>query len=74
MRDMAPAFITRRRSDATWYIEVAWPNGRKEEVGNFPTAAEAEAEIKIRIDAFQEGERRYNVPLAVPRAKVTAGQ
>jgi hypothetical protein len=59
---MSPIFIARRKGEGDWFIEITWPNGRKEQEGNFPSAAEAESEIKARLEAFHEGHRRYETP------------
>jgi hypothetical protein len=57
-----PKFVARRKLDGSWFIEVTWPNGRREEVPGFSNAAEADIEIKIRLDAFHEGTKRYQSP------------
>jgi hypothetical protein len=68
-----PKFVARRRLDASWYIEITWPNGRLEEVGGFLSAAAAEAEIKGRLEAFLDGEKRHGLPLPASRLKALAG-
>jgi hypothetical protein len=69
-----PIFLARRKSEGSWYIEITWPNGKTEEAGNFPTAAEAGLEIKIRLEAWQEGTKRYETPHPASRSKALAGQ
>jgi hypothetical protein len=68
-----PKFVARRKLDASWFIEVTWPNGRLEEIGGFSSAAEAEVEIKVRLEAFHDGEKRYGLPHSASRPKVLTG-
>jgi hypothetical protein len=54
-----PTLIARRKPEGSWHIEVTWPNGKKETVGDYPTAAEAEVEIKVRLEAWDDGWRKH---------------
>jgi len=54
-----PLMFARRKPTGEWYIEINWPNGRREEAGNFASAAFAEKEIAERMQAWHEGQARY---------------
>ena len=62
-----PKFTPRRKPEGFWYLEVTWPNGRTEKLEDFPTAAEAEAAGKARLDAWTEGKQHYDRPLVAGR-------
>lgn len=54
-----PVSMARRRPDGFWYVEVTWQNGRREEIGNYGTAAEAEEFIMAQLEVWREGERLF---------------
>jgi hypothetical protein len=54
-----PVSVARRRPSGTWYVEVTWQNGRREEIGNYSTAVEAEEFIKAQLESWREGQRRF---------------
>jgi hypothetical protein len=68
-----PKFVSRRKPEGSWYIEVTWPNGKKERNGDFHSSVEADAEGKIRLESWLEGNQHYDRPLYARRHKVSAG-
>jgi hypothetical protein len=52
-------FLPRRRPNGSWYVEITWPNGRKESLGNFHTSADAEDVIKSQLQAWRDGRERF---------------
>jgi hypothetical protein len=74
IRAMAPILIARRKGEGDWFIEISWPNGRKELVEGFGSAAEADVEIKVRLEAFHEGQNRYDTPRAAPFERALEGR
>ena len=49
-----PVSHARRRLDGSWYVDVLWHNGRREEMGHFKTAPEAEEFIKMQLQVWYE--------------------
>ena len=70
--DKPPTYIPRRSENGTWNVELTWASGKSETFGPFSSAADAEAEIKIRLEAWHDGlqkhGKRWNDPYA-PRIK-----
>ena len=52
-----PVSQARRRADGTWYVEVLWHNGRRQQMGNYKTALDAEDFIKIQLQAWHDGQK-----------------
>lgn len=50
-----PVSHARRRADRTWYVEVLWHNGRRQQMGSYKTALDAEDFIKIQLQAWHDG-------------------
>jgi hypothetical protein len=46
-----PVSHARRRIDGSWYVDVTWHNGRRQQIGHFNTALEADEFIKIQLEA-----------------------
>ena len=59
MKSTPPVSRARRRADGSWYVEVLWHNGRREQTGHFKTALEAEQFIKIQLEAWHEGQQKH---------------
>jgi hypothetical protein len=49
-----PVSNARRRPDESWYVDVLWHNGRREQIGNYKTALEAQDFIKLQLQAWHE--------------------
>jgi len=49
-----PVSHARRQPDGSWHVDVLWHNGRREQLGNFKTAPEAEEFIKTQLEAWHE--------------------
>jgi hypothetical protein len=47
-----PVSQARRRADGSWYVEVIWHNGRREQIGPYKTAQEANEFIKIQLQTW----------------------
>ncbi|MGA8198151.1 MAG: hypothetical protein WB902_32865, partial [Acetobacteraceae bacterium] len=41
----------------TWYLDVLWHNGRRQQMGNYKTALDAEDFIKIQLQAWHDGQK-----------------
>jgi hypothetical protein len=52
-----PVSHGRRRADGSWYVDVIWHNGRRQQIGHFKTAIEADERIKILLEAWHEGQK-----------------
>jgi hypothetical protein len=61
-----PTSYARHRADGTWCVSVTWQNGRREEIGRYKSAAEAEEFIKQQLQAWHDGhnamERKVQPP------------
>jgi hypothetical protein len=55
-----PVSHARRRDDGSWYVDVLWHNGRREKIGHFKTASEAEEFIKTQLQAWHEAPKKPN--------------
>jgi hypothetical protein len=55
-----PVSHARRRTDGSWYADVLWHNGRREQIGDFQTALEANEFIKIQLQAWHEGQKKFS--------------
>jgi hypothetical protein len=55
-----PISHARRRPDGSWYVEVTWQNGRREQLGRYELASEAESYIKDQLQAWHDGQRALN--------------
>ena len=49
-----PVSHARKRLDGSWYADVLWHNGRRDQIGHFKTSPEAEEFIKIQVQAWHE--------------------
>jgi hypothetical protein len=47
----------RRRIDGSWYVDVTWHNGRRQQMGHFNSALEADEFIKIQLEAWHDGRK-----------------
>jgi hypothetical protein len=52
-----PVSHARRRTDGSWYVDVTWHNGRRQQIGHFKTALQADEFIKIQLEAWHEGQK-----------------
>jgi hypothetical protein len=49
-----PVSKASKRPDGSWYADVLWHNGRREQIGHFKTALEVEDFIKSQLQAWHE--------------------
>ena len=52
-----PVSHARQRADGRWYVSVTWQNGRREEIGQYKSAGEAESYIRDQLQAWHDGQR-----------------
>ena len=57
--DKPPTYVPRRLENGTWNVEVKWSSGKTESFGPFTSAADAEVEIKNRLDAWHVGHQKH---------------
>ena len=49
-----PVSHAHQQPDGSWSVDVLWHNGRREQMGHFKTATEAEEFIKLQLQAWHE--------------------
>ena len=64
-----PVSLARRRPDGSWYVDTTWQNGRREQLGRYESAVEAESYIKDQLQAWHDGQRRSSARPLVAESK-----